>query len=214
MLSQAAQIIYQLREGDVAQKIAAVKEAALYVEDCSYFPEAIPFLLNFLGQKKYPELAEVSASALAKFRDERIVPALITNLNSFHPVIRRSAISALIHFFNGFADRIPSFLKRKIKKMARPRFEKSWEVRAMALFALAVIGRKKVEDLSLKGLKDISWSVRYTACRLLTDLVSQQRIQDWPQALSALEIASEVIPTHLKDLRKSVESAIQPQAYA
>lgn len=96
MMQQAIQIIRQLKEGNLAQKMAAIKEAGDFVEDRSYFPEAVPLLLKFLNQELHPQLAMEAAWTLWKFKDKRAVPLLLQKAKQGkHIGVREKAIRSL-----------------------------------------------------------------------------------------------------------------------
>lgn len=95
-MQQAVQIIQDLRNGDPNQKIRAVKAAGAYVKAHSYFPEAVPLLIQLLNQDQFSRLAEEAAWALWKFKDKRAIPHLLKKAQgSPFPLIREKAIRAL-----------------------------------------------------------------------------------------------------------------------
>lgn len=96
MMEEAVQIILQLREGDVSQKMLAIQAAGIYVERRSYFPEALPLLLKFLEQEQHSGLAAEAAWNLWKFKEPQAVPLLLKKARESKFVgVREKALRAL-----------------------------------------------------------------------------------------------------------------------
>lgn len=96
VMEEAVQIILQLREGDVSQKMLAIQAAGIYVERRSYFPEALSLLLKLLDQEQHSGLAAEAAWNLWKFKEPQAVPLLLKKARESKFVgVREKALRAL-----------------------------------------------------------------------------------------------------------------------
>lgn len=95
-MNQAAHILIQMKQGGEAQRLRAIREAGDYALKYRFFPEAIPWLLKYLRQEKFPRLAREAAASLWKFNDPQMIPPLLNKAQkSRHMGVRRQTIRAL-----------------------------------------------------------------------------------------------------------------------
>ncbi|MDO8527363.1 MAG: HEAT repeat domain-containing protein [Deltaproteobacteria bacterium] len=95
-MNEAVEILSDLRRGDSEQKLRAIKQAGRFAFDRSYFPEAIPLLIELLEQEASPKIAAEAAWALWKFKDQRAIPVLLKKAKeSCHPSVREKSIRSL-----------------------------------------------------------------------------------------------------------------------
>lgn len=161
VMSEAAEILYLLKRGNVEQKEEAVKAASLYVYDRSYFPEALPLLMELLEQEPTPKIAEEAAWALWKFKDQKAVPVLLKKAKDAKTVgVREKAIRAL-----GLLEATEAL--PFLREMA---FRKNREPLSLKAAAITALGFFKDNDLIphlLKQLKNRESLIRKEALNAL-----------------------------------------------
>lgn len=95
-MNEAVQILWDLKKGDLACKEQAVKQAAVFALERSYFPEAVPALLELLENEPTAKIAEEAAWALWKFKDPRAIPVLLKKAETgLHLSVREKSIRSL-----------------------------------------------------------------------------------------------------------------------
>ncbi|MBI5300257.1 MAG: HEAT repeat domain-containing protein [Deltaproteobacteria bacterium] len=153
-LNEAVRILLNLQHTDLEKRNEAIKQAGNFVEERTYFPEAVPLLIKLLEQEKHPKLAEEAAWALWKFKDSRAVPVLFKKAKtSAHLSLRKKSIRAL-----GLLE-----APEALPLLCHLVYDKSYILRGTAIAALGHFKEPKLLSILEGAMEDESSYVRREA---------------------------------------------------